>query len=261
MSINVTVYLHADDKSAIPNPLNYGIKDPKVIRYLEDQKRAIEKYYAGVYNTLRHNYLEQNTLNDLPLTIGTTTNNTTIEEDGTITFNGDATVYNDIYIGLTGAKVPAANTPTWATFTTNTSAYTFDVNDYIDINPSEMLHNWKEGSDIELHLHWATNGTDANERAVKWQIYFSWGDMNEAFSAEQTASVETIIAATDADLTHKYSSFGSFSGTGFKIGSIGTLRLKRITSTGTAPSNDPFGLMVGVHYEIDTIGSRSQLTK
>jgi len=30
---------------------------------------------------------------------------------------------------------------------------------------------------------------------------------------------------------------------------------------GDDPTEDPFGMMIGIHYEIDTMGSRSQLVK
>lgn len=35
------------------------------------------------------------------------------------------------------------------------------------------------------------------------------------------------------------------------------MRIKRIAGTGTEPINDPFVGQVGIHYESDTIGSRS----
>jgi hypothetical protein len=122
----------------------------------------------------------------------------------------DNVVYDDIVIGFSWARVPASNAPTWATFTTNTSAYKFWINDYLDINASEMLHWWKEWTDIEIHIHWANNWVDLTDRAVKWQMYFTRWDVNEAFSAEQTATVETTIPASTTDKTHFLSSFWTF---------------------------------------------------
>jgi hypothetical protein len=173
----------------------------------------------------------------------------------------DEIVYNDIYIGIESGRTSAANYPDWETFSTNLSAYTFDVDDYIDLSSVELLHGWKEGTDIELHVHWATNGVDVDNRYVKWQIFYSWADKNEVFSAEAEDSEETEITASTTDRTHKYTSVTVIAGTNYKIGSVLKLRLKRITSTGTAPTADPFALMVGVHYQIDTLGSRERSIK
>ena len=40
------------------------------------------------------------------------------------------------------------------------------------------------------------------------------------------------------------------------------MRIRRIAEdTGTAPTADPFVLDVGIHYEIDTVGSRERASK
>jgi hypothetical protein len=183
------------------------------------------------------------------------------EGDGALKFNGDATVFNDLIIPLESAKTPASNAPTWATFNGNLYAYTFAVNDHVYLQATEVLHGYKEGSNIEFHVHWATNGSDGTDRAVNWEIEYSWADVNEVFPASATVSAETTITANTTSLTHKYTSVASISGTGYKLGSILKARLRRITSAGTAPANNPFGLMVGIHYELDTIGSRTTSSK
>ena len=58
------------------------------------------------------------------------TNQTFIEADGTIRFDGDATVFEDIVISLSAAKVPASNAPTWSGFIGNLNAYTYGLNDF-----------------------------------------------------------------------------------------------------------------------------------
>ena len=40
------------------------------------------------------------------------------------------TVWEDLQFSVSGAKVPAANAPTWEALTANHKAYSFDVNDY-----------------------------------------------------------------------------------------------------------------------------------
>ena len=172
------------------------------------------------------------------------------------------TVYDDIYMPLAGAKVPASNAPTWATFDTNLNSYTFSLNDYVDLATAEILHRYKEGTNIDIHVHFITNGAnDGTERKVKYQVFYSWGDEGEVMPAEANANAEETIVASEADKTHHYLDIAAVTGTNYKIGSLLKVRLKRIAGTGTEPANDPFVEMVGVHYQVNTMGSRQKLVK
>jgi len=169
--------------------------------------------------------------------------------------------YNDLYLSVAVAKVPASNTPTWASFFTNLNSYTFDVADYIDLATAEMLHGYVEGTDLECHVHFITNGLDATDRTVKFTLYYSIGDMNEVMAAEDSLTAEYTIVGSTADKTHLFLDMGDITGTGYKIGSLIKFRLKRVAGTGTDPANDPFVEMVGIHYQVDAVGSKTELTK
>lgn len=195
-----------------------------------------------------------------------TTNYTEFEADGTMKAVGTATTYNDIQYPIETGRLPAANAPTWSTFNTNFGAYTFAVNDYVDMGSQELIHTWKEDSQIEFHIHWATNGTDVDARYVKWQIEYCYAIGSSsapftAFSATTTISAETTIPAATTANSHIYTSIGTFTPSGGKIGMQLKIRLKRIAASGTAPSNNPFALQVGIHIEQDTLGSRTTSTK
>jgi hypothetical protein len=197
-------------------------------------------------------------------TFGVAPNYIQIDADGELTMNGTATIFQDVNTGFAGAKVPAVNAPSWTTFIGNINAYTFAVSDYIDVEAMEVPHGWKEGSDIEIHLHWATNGNnDATVRGVKWEIEYTWANNltaggTTAFGSIAAVSAETSIAASEPTLTNKYTSVVTFTPTGGKVGMYIKLRIKRIASvTNTAPASNPFGLAVGLHTQLDTIGSKT----
>jgi len=171
-------------------------------------------------------------------------------------------VWNDINFSLVTAKVPAAHYPTWTTFLANLNSYTFAIDDYADIATAEILHDWKEGTDLGIHLHIVTNGlNNATARKAKYIVYYSWGDMNEVMSAQASLTAELTIAANLADKTYLFLDMGDITGTNYKIGSLLKMRVMRIAGTGTEPANDPFVEQVGIHYQIDTIGSRQELIK
>lgn len=198
--------------------------------------------------------------------LGGASNYTSFEADGTMVAVGNATTYNGVQFSVTGAKVPAANAPTWASFVGNLNEYTFAINDYIDLGAQELRHDYLEGSNLEIHVHWATNSLDATDRAVKWEIEYTVANMASSapftvFPATTTVSSETVIPANTAAKSHIYSSIGVITGTGLKIGAQVKFRLKRITASTTAPSGNPFALQVGLHYQQDTMGSRTTTSK
>lgn len=195
---------------------------------------------------------------------GDLTNHTEFEPDGTMVFHGDARTYNDLYTGVAGGKVPAANYPDWSAFTTNTGAFTFKVNDYIDLSTIELTHDYAEGTNLEVHLHLVNNGTDVDERKVKYIIYYTYGEpdsFNNQFSAEGNLPAELTLPANVVDKSVIYLSMGTIDGTNIKMGTQIKFRVKRIASTGTEPTGNPFLGMVGVHYQQNTLGSRTILGK
>ncbi len=187
-------------------------------------------------------------------------NYTEVTTGGTISLHGEATVWNDIFIGISGAKVPVANAPTWTSFIGNLFEYTFAVNDYLNLSASEILHEYNEGSDLETHIHLVTNGLDLTDRTVKYEIEYAISNDGGVFTGTTIISSEFIIPANTPDLTNFNIDIGSISGIGIKFGAMLKTRLKKITSSGTEPSNDSFILMLGVHYEINKLGSNNEIS-
>lgn len=191
-------------------------------------------------------------------------NFTHIEADGTIEFNGNATVWNDIYFPMSSGKIGGANQPTWAAFQGNTMEYSFAINDYIHLPTQEIAHSYKEGSNIVLHVHIVLDGSDVGDTKVNYEIEYTIGDLDEVMSAAavETSGDYTITGGT-ADRTHLYIPVATIVGTNLKAQSALKMRFRRVAldGAGNPPGNDPFVLMVGAHIEEDTVGSRAETTK
>ena len=176
-----------------------------------------------------------------------------------LTLKDKAVVYEDVNTSVASGKTGGANTPTWSSFTTNTSAYTFAVNDYIDLATIEVPHCAKEGDTLFVHLHMANNGVDVTARAVKYEIFYTYAlpdNGTQQFSTESSISYEQTIPANTPDKSAFYIPVGIIYDANMKVGTQIKMRLKRIASTGTAPTNNPFLGQVGVHYKKDSEGSR-----
>ena len=198
--------------------------------------------------------------------IGDGTNETRFELDGTLEFNGTATVFEDIIISLSSARVPAANAPTWSNFISNLNAFTYGLNDFQEFT-SEIAHSYKEGSDIEIHVHGATNGLEGVDKTIKFEVEYELvdnntaGDFGDAYTGTTILPGEITIPASTADKTAWAIDVGIDSTGVLLQGATLVGRVRRIASTGTEPASDPFVVQIGVHIEQDTVGSRTELTK
>ncbi len=195
-----------------------------------------------------------------------TTNYSKFETDGTLEFNGTATVFEDIIISLDAAKVPAANAPTWSGFISNLNAYTYGVNDFQEFT-SEIAHSYKEGSTILFHVHGATNGQEGSDKTIKFEIEYELidnqtsGALGDVYAGTTTINAEITIPSGTTDKTSWVIDVGTDATGNFLQGAGIKGRVRRIASSGAEPAADPFVVQVGVHIEQDTVGSRTELTK
>ncbi len=195
--------------------------------------------------------------------IGTTSDYAQFEADGTLSFHGAATTWQDIVIpGLTlngqGAKAPD---PITVGPSGNLKGPGFDgVNTTEELHGSaEMLHDYAEGTDVSFHLHWAPAGTVTTGDVVKWQLEYSWTNSGATIAAPTVTSVTVACAS---QWTHQYATFPTLSGAGKTIGSQLSFRVFRDPTDGV----DTYGLDallmdIGIHYQQNTLGSRQMTSK
>lgn len=171
----------------------------------------------------------------------------------------EETVWDDIQFNIETGRTASSNAPDWdATFTANTGCYKFDIDDYIDLGTNEMMHNWKEGTGVYFHVHTALDGANASgsSQYAKFIIYVAYAKDGAVYT-ETNKEIEIEIPTGTADLTHLFGQASALSMTGLTIGTQMNIRLKRIAATtGTEYPNHIFVTQTGIHYEIDTLGSR-----
>jgi hypothetical protein len=122
----------------------------------------------------------------------------------------------------------------------------------------EIMHDYKEGTDLYFHVHWqgiaAPTGTDN----VRWELTYTISREDVVLAAASTIEIETSF---DTQYEFKRSDFAAITGTNFEIGDQFLFRLTRITASGDAYAGNALLATVGIHYQVDTIGSRQISTK
>jgi hypothetical protein len=191
---------------------------------------------------------------------GGATDYTSTEADGTVVFNGAATVFDDINHSMSGVKTSGTTVMDIVTIGGNNFNAFHGTTTTVQQGESseEILHEYKEGSDIIAHIHWMPNDTGAGN--VKFYLGYRWFNRTNVMSAETVISVT--VAAGGVQYQHIRSDFPIISGTGMKIGSRFVWRVYRDPAdVADTYTGEAIALDFGIHFEKDTVGSRQITTK
>lgn len=205
-------------------------------------------------------FLDSNGDTDGALYLGGSTNGVKINKGGELTLIGTATVYKDINIAGMLLSKPTSSAPGLDTFrstgTVDTTIETYAFAEDEKVHGGfELQHDYKEGSDLVFHVHWqgitAPTGTDQ----VQWRLnYFVARD-------GVTLAAATVFDSPDTAIDTQYrmyrTDFAVITGTTFKIGDQFMFTLTRVTATGDAYAGETLIETAGIHYEVDTIGSKT----
>ena len=215
-----------------------------------------------VYNDTTERFENSSSLDLSSLKVGDgVTNYSEFEADGTLVAKGSATTWLDIDFPII-VRTTGPNIPTLATLVGNLTVPQWEIGDYFQCEGQEMIHAWKEGSDVYWHLHLITNGQEAVSKYCRFEIQIAYGNVGSQIGNLQTiTSPEFEIPANTPDRTHLILPIDSSSMTGITIGTQVYARLERIASTIADPVDSPFCTMLQMHIECDTIGSRQITSK
>jgi hypothetical protein len=172
-------------------------------------------------------------------------------------------VWEDVQFPISDGRLPVASYPDWATLTTNTAEFQFDIDEYIDLRSNELNHGWKEGTTGNFHLHISipdANSTGSS-RYAKFTLYVAYVNSSSIWT-ETSLTAEKEIPDGSSALENFYLDMGDVSFSGLQIETQVKLRIKRIAATGgTEYGSDVFIHQVGAHLEQNTLGSRQENIK
>lgn len=138
----------------------------------------------------------------------------------------------------------------------NAQVYGFATSEFV-YGQFEIQHDYQEGTDITVHVHWAPSSTNAGN--VVWDFEYTVANVNGVFPATQTLSVTQAGAGVAS--THQLASMSAvLPGTGRKIGDIIAFRLLR-NATGNTFTGTALLLSIGAHYQCDSLGSNQIASK
>lgn len=203
-----------------------------------------------------------------PVRIGVGNNYVSIDRDGEIVLEGTSTVWDDIRVPLSSIKRLGFADPDWEQFQDNGTgsvgvyapafSNTVDQEVYFAI---QIPHDWKLGTDLNPHVHWSPSNTDTGD--VTWKLEYTVADMGSAFGTTATLAVTQAGSGTDRE--HQYADLGDIDMSSYTDpGDVSIMllcRLYRDVSDGDDYNADAFLLETDFHYQKDSLGSKTELSK
>jgi len=172
-------------------------------------------------------------------------------------------VYRDDNVGASRVK-PGGTAPSAGTYldsagnNTLVDCWNFAVNDYVTW-VTELDHDYAEGTDILLHVHFQGDAAPTGTDYVAWTFYYSV-TRDGAVMAPMT-SIGTGDVVVDTQYQQEIGSTAAISGTDFKIGDQVSIRMVRVAAAGNAYAGVAKMKTAGIHYQVNTMGSRSLYAK
>ena len=190
----------------------------------------------------------------------------TITASEGIRLYGNATTWEDLQFPLTAAKLTGVSDPNFTKIADNGAgstgiyAYSFSAttNQQVFIG-AEMLHEWKEGSDYYLHLHWYPATTDTGR--VVFSVEWATNNIGSVVG-NSTVSTYTYNIDTNKQKQQIMTEILTIPGAGLTISHGMSFTIKRLGSDG----NDTYPGAVwitraAIHYEKDSFGSNTKTDK
>lgn len=191
--------------------------------------------------------------------------NAYFEPDGTLVFENDGTVWDDLRIIPSQFDRPGQTDPTIQTWTVDKMDYKVWCfnQDQVGYFTVQLPHTYKIGTDIYVHTHWTPkeNGVAENGHTVAWGLWLTWANIEGVFGT--SVNIDMTDTCDGVNDKHLMSPDMVIDGSDKNISSMIAGMFYRDTGdTWTGVGADgPALLELDFHFQIDTLGSRERASK
>lgn len=171
-------------------------------------------------------------------------------------------VWDDLRVPLSATRNPSS-APGYDAFKDGTKAWAFDkASDEMLYFEVQVPHNYKLGTNLDAHVHWAP--IDTGVGGVVWCLEYTFQYIGAAFGATTTDCGRQVGSGTAYQ--HQIINVEVVTGTSGSVSALLVGRLFRDADSSEGKGtddydNDAVGISFDLHYQIDSFGSRQETVK
>jgi hypothetical protein len=174
-------------------------------------------------------------------------------------------VWKDLFVGGAQLNPIPAFAPDLETFDDEGGTDTGIITLAFAVNESasgsfEIQHDYKEGTDVSFHIHWQGKAAPTGTDNVKWELTYTFTRDGQTLDAPTTIAIETpfdtqyqVVRSTFPTIS---GSTGGNNGGPLQIADQMLIKVERVAAAGDAYLGDALVATAGLHYQVDTLGSR-----
>ena len=189
-------------------------------------------------------------------TFGSGADYSSFASDGTLTFSGSATIWEDLRFSLMQGKQGQTDQPA---FSTTEVGYLYPSSDATQIIYiiGQFPHSMKMGSDIHPHIHWK----QTQSGSPVFKMDYKWFNLGGAVPANFSTYVMSnrIVPFTSGSF-HQLST-GSALISGSDINTVSSMILMKIYRDDNAYTGTAVAYELDIHYLSDGLGSNTEFVK
>lgn len=190
------------------------------------------------------------------LNIGIAPNYTSFDTNGTLTQYGSATTYDDslspIIIQANVSQAPSWS-PTYMQYFFHDDILAQQDFAYVQI---QLSHKYKNGSDLECHLHWSPSSTNTGD--VNFSLEYSIKPLGATYTLPYT-KISAKQAGSGTAMKSQIFSFPDINGSGLGASSVLVGKLMRESASTTDTfTGDAYVTYFDCHYEQDKLGTNNR---
>lgn len=192
--------------------------------------------------------------------IGGTSGQTVIGEDGHLKFQGEAVVWDDLRFQFTSQQRGVIITDFKPDFDETNLGLLFPQNDPSEITYiiAQFSHTRKHGSPIRPHIHYIQSQSAQPNYAMDYRWYENGAQVPSFTTLHTSANDKGIFTYTSGDML-QIAEFPEIDGSA--IDSVSSMMDIKIYRTDNDVSGDVLTKEFDIHYQLDGVGSNSQYTK
>jgi hypothetical protein len=161
---------------------------------------------------------------------------------------------------MANAKTPAANAPVWRDYLQSQVPAFSPTQVNVLYFTAQLPHSYKEGSNIEFHIHVAYPDNSAGNST--WYFSYSWANIDGNFPVASSVTKRFVASPVVANKHQRVSVISSIDGTGKTVSSVLLCSIQRLGNDSDDNYPSEIYLVSGdFHIQKDTIGSRTENAK
>lgn len=194
--------------------------------------------------------------------------------DFTVTTGADKTlvlatpVWEDLIVSTAAVRLGGASAATEVAYKGGLVAGFGTGSDQNMYFTFQLPHAYKIGTDVEFHIHWtiAASGAGAGVENVEWLFTSSACSPNLAatFESWPTATDHAALVVDVQNITadnHMATEIATLTGTNFLASEVIICSLQRNVDTSDDYGDAAYVVQLDLHYQVDTMGSRTEWAK